>query len=94
MKDTVIKIRTSSQVCDLIDEAAKVQGKTRSDFMLDASIEKSQVVLLDQVFCGLGNTAFIEFVDLIETQFAPSEGFKKLMSIEPIWSKELGKFEH
>lgn len=94
MKDRVIKIRTSSQVCDLIDQAAKVQGKPRSDFMLSASVEKAQEVLLDQVFYVLGSTAFIEFADLIEAPFAPSEGFKKLMSTEPIWSKGPGTFEH
>lgn len=86
MKDRLIKIRTSSQVCDLIDEAAKVQGKTRSDFILSASIEKAHEVLLDQVFFKLGNTAFIAFSDLIEAQFDPSEGLKKIMSTKPAWS--------
>ena len=86
MKDKVIKIRTSSQVCDLIDEAAKVQGKTRSDFILSASVEKAQEVLLDQVFFKLGSTAFVAFSDLIEAPFAPSEGLKKIMSTKPVWS--------
>lgn len=86
MKDKVIKVRTSSQVCDLIDEAAKIQGKTRSDFMLSASVEKAQEVLLDQAFFKLRSTAFIAFSDLIEAPFAPSEGLKKLMSTKPVWS--------
>lgn len=86
MKDGLIKIRTNSQVCDLIDEAAKVQGKTRSDFMLSASVEKAQEVMLDQVFIKLGSTAFIAFSDLIEAPFTPSEGLKKIMSTKPVWS--------
>lgn len=86
MKDKVIKIRTSSQVCDLIDEAAKVQGRTRSDFMLSASVEKAQEVLLDQVFFKLGSTAFIAFSDLIEAPFTPSEGLKKITSTKSVWS--------
>lgn len=88
MKDTLLTIRTSPQVLDLIDEAAKVQGKTRNDFILNASTEKAQEVLLDQVFFKLGNTAFMEFSDLIEAPFVPSESFRKLMSTEPVWSKE------
>lgn len=86
MKDRLIKIRVSSEVCDLIDEAAKVQGKTRSDFILSASVEKAQEVLLDQVFFKLGSTAFVAFSDLIEAPFAPSEGLKKIMSTKPVWS--------
>ena len=94
MKDRLMKIRTSYQVFDLIDEAAKVQGKTRFDFILSASLEKAQEVLLDQVFFKLGSTAFVAFSDLIEAPSAPSEGLKKLMSTEPIWSKGPGTFEH
>ena len=94
MKGTVLKIRLDPTVLDLIDEAARVQGKTRADFMLNASTEKAQEVLLDQVFFKLGSAAFKEFSDLIEAQYAPSEGLKKLMSTEPVWSKQPGKFEH
>jgi len=94
MKDTVLKIRVKPTVLHLIDEAAGVQGKTRADFMLNASTEKAQEVLLDQVFFNLGGTAFMEFSDLIEAQYAPSENLKKLMSNEPVWSKGPGKFEH
>jgi len=54
MKGTVLKIRVDPTVLDLIDEAARVQGKTRADFMLNASTEKAQEVLLDQVFSILG----------------------------------------
>lgn len=87
MKDTVLNIRTSPQVRDLIDEAAKVQGKTRTDFVLNATTEKAQEVLLDQVFFKLESKSFMEFSALIEAPFVPSEGLKKLMAIDPVWSK-------
>jgi len=92
MKDTVLKIRVKPTVLHLIDEAAGVQGKTRADFMLNASTEKAQEVLLDQVFFKLGNTAFMKFSNLIEAPFVPSEGFKRAMSTEPVWSKRPGEF--
>lgn len=77
---------------DLIDEAAKVQGKTRNNFILNAITEKAQEVLLDQVFFKLGNTAFMEFSNLIEAPIVSSEGFKRAMSTEPVWSKGPGEF--
>lgn len=92
MKGTVLKIRVNPTVLNLIDEAARVQGKTCADFMLNASTEKAQEVLLDQVFFKLGSTAFMKFSALIEAPFVPSEGFRKLMSTEPVWSKGPGEF--
>jgi len=86
MKDRLIKIRTSSKTRDLIDEAAKIQGKTRSDFILSASAEKAQDVLLEQMFFKLGSTEFIALSDLIETPFDPSECLKNIISIKTIWS--------
>ena len=86
MKGAVLKIRVNPTVLDLIDQAAGLQGKTRADFILNASTEKAQEVLLDQVFFKLGSTAFVAFSDLIEAPFAPSEGLKKIMSTKPVWS--------
>ena len=94
MKGTVLKIRVNPTNLGLIDEAARVQGITRADFMLNASTEKAQEILLDQIFFNLGDTAFKEFSDLTEAQYAPSENLKKLMSNAPVWSKVPGKFEH
>lgn len=87
MKDPVINIRTKPHVRDLIDEAARVQGKNRTDFMLSASTEKAQEVLLDQVFFRLDSKDFMDFSALIEAPFEPTEGFKKLMATEPAWAK-------
>ena len=45
---TVINLRTPLSQRDLIDRAARLQGKTRTDFMLEASRDKAEQVLLDQ----------------------------------------------
>lgn len=53
MRDAAINLRALPQQRDLIDQAAKLLGKNRSDFMLEAACDKAQSVLLDQVFFGL-----------------------------------------
>ena len=53
MRNADINLRVSSEQRDLIDRAAKVLGKSRSDFMLEVACERAQVVLLDQIFFGL-----------------------------------------
>jgi len=50
MREAAINIRALPQQRDLIDQAAQVLGKNRSDFMLEAACDKAQSVLLDQVF--------------------------------------------
>lgn len=47
---TTINVRAPAQVRDLIDRAAQAVGKTRTDFILEASVAAAQRVLLDQVF--------------------------------------------
>ena len=50
---TTINVRTSTEVRELIDRAAMVQGKTRTDFMLEAATEAAHRVLLDPAFFRL-----------------------------------------
>ena len=49
MRDAAINLRALPQQRDLIDQAAQLLGKNRSDFMLEAACDKAQAVLLDQV---------------------------------------------
>lgn len=48
LASTVINLRTPASQRELIDRAAQLQGKSRTEFMLEASREKAQQVLLDQ----------------------------------------------
>ena len=50
MRDAAINLRALPAQRDLIDHAANLLGKNRSDFMLEAACDKAQSVVLDQVF--------------------------------------------
>ena len=50
MRDAAINLRALPNQRALIDQAALLTGKNRSDFMLEAACDKAQSVLLDQVF--------------------------------------------
>ena len=45
---TVINLRAPASQRELIDRAARLQGKSRTEFVLEASREKAEQVLLDQ----------------------------------------------
>ena len=53
MRNTAINLRAHAEQRELIDQAANLLGKNRSDFMLEAACEKAQGVMLDQVFFQL-----------------------------------------
>ena len=50
MRDVAINLRVLHEQRDLIDHAATLLGKNRSDFMLETACDKAQAVVLDQVF--------------------------------------------
>lgn len=59
MRDAVINLRALPEQCDLIDYAANLLGKSRSDFMLEAACERVQPLApthrLDDFGCGVAD---------------------------------------
>ena len=47
MRDAAINLRALPEQRDLIDHAAQLLGKNRSDFMLEAACDRAQAVLLE-----------------------------------------------
>ena len=92
MRDTPINIRAQSGQRDLIDHAAAVLGKNRSDFMLEAACDRALSVLLDQAFFRVDATAFKRFNQLLDEPPAENAGLDRLMAIKAPWqSKAKGK---
>jgi uncharacterized protein (DUF1778 family) len=61
-----IQLRATSRQVQDIDEAAAAEGKTRSDFMLEASLERARLVLTDRRVFALGDREWDEFIQLLD----------------------------
>lgn len=85
MRDAAINLRAHPEQRALIDSAAQVVGKSRSDFMLEAACERAQGVLLDQVFFRLSDAKFRAFNKLLDAAPARNPGLERLMAIQPPW---------
>ena len=46
MRDAAINLRALPEQRDLIDHAAALHGKNRSDFMLEVACERAQAVIM------------------------------------------------
>ena len=85
MRDAAINLRALPQQRDLIDQAASLLGKNRSDFMLEAACDKAQSVLLDQVFFSLDDAKFREFTAMLDAPVQPNPGLERLLAVKAPW---------
>ena len=91
MRDAAINLRARPEQRDIIDQAAQLLGRNRSDFMLEAACERAQAVLLDQVFFRLDAAKFRQFVKLLDAPPAANPGLQRLMAVKPPWSRKTTK---
>lgn len=85
MRDAPINLRALPEQRDLIDHAANLLGKNRSDFMLEAACERAQAVVLDQVFFGLDSEKFKQFAAMLDAPPVANPGLERLMSVKTPW---------
>ena len=85
MRDAAINLRALPVQRDLIDQAANLLGKNRSDFMLEAACERAQSVLLDQVFFRLDADKFEQFTALLDAPPQTNPGLERLMAVKAPW---------
>jgi len=90
MRDAPINLRAHVEQRDLIDQAARLLGKNRSDFILEAACEKAQGVMLDQVFFTLNVQDFQHFNELLDAPPAVNPGLERLLATKAPWDSVTG----
>lgn len=82
-----INIRAKARQRDLIDQAAENLGRSRSDFMLEASCTRAQEVLLDQAYFTVDATVFAKFQALLDRPLPATDRLRRLMRTKAPWDK-------
>jgi uncharacterized protein (DUF1778 family) len=85
MRDAPINLRALPEQRDLIDYAASLLGKNRSDFMLEVACERAQTVVLDRTFFGLDTEKFKQFAELLDAPKVTNAGLARLMDVKTPW---------
>lgn len=85
MRVAAINLRARPEQRDLIDQAARLLGRNRSDFMLEAACDRAQAVMLDQVFFQLSADKLQQFTDLLDAPPSPNPGLERLMAVKAPW---------
>ena len=87
MRDAAINLRALPEQRDLIDHAAALLGKNRSDFMLEAACRQAEDVLLDQTYFALDPKAFASFQALLDNPPPPSDRLLRTLKAKAPWDK-------
>ena len=82
-----LNIRAKVRQRDLIDQAATRLGRSRSEFMLEASCQKAEDVLLDQTLFTVDAATFARFQALLDKPLPPTDKLRRLLKTKAPWDK-------
>ena len=82
-----INLRIETQTRQLIDDAAAVLGKTRTEFMIESARRQAIDVLLDQRLFSLAPDRFDAFVQALDAPPAPGPKLRALLRRVPAWQR-------
>lgn len=69
----------------LIERAATITGKTRTDFVLEAARRAAEETLLDRTVFTVGPEAYAAFLARLDAPPEPNERLQRTMRATPPW---------
>ncbi|MGO9260940.1 MAG: DUF1778 domain-containing protein [Bryobacteraceae bacterium] len=80
-----LNLRIKPQVRELIDRAAELSGKNRTDFVLDAARRAAEETLLDRTIFAVSPQAYREFVRRLDAPPRPNKRLVKSLQTPAPW---------
>jgi uncharacterized protein (DUF1778 family) len=80
-----INLRIETHTRQLIDDAAAILGKTRTEFMIESARRQAIDVLLDQRLFALDDKGYDAFVHALDNPPAPGPKLRSLLRRVPAW---------
>jgi uncharacterized protein (DUF1778 family) len=82
-----INLRIEANTRKLIDDAAAVLGKTRTEFMIESARQQAIDVLLDQRLFVLDPKRYDAFLHALDNPPAPGPQLRSLLRRTPAWQR-------
>ena len=80
-----LNIRIQPELRGLIDRAAGLMGKNRTDFVLDAARHAAEDALMDRAMIAVGPKAYAEFLARLDAPPQPNERLRRTMKTRAPW---------
>lgn len=84
-KRETLNLRIRPDDRGLIDRAAELLGKNRTDFLLDAARRAAEDALLDRSVFSVSPEAYAEFLARLDAPAAPDERLRRTMRTPAPW---------
>ena len=81
-----LNLRIQPQERGLIDHAAALTGKTRTDFVLEAARRAAEEALLDRVVFAVSPDAYAAFLARLDGPPKPNARLRRTMRTVPPWT--------
>ena len=83
-RDT-LNLRIKPEERGLIDRAATLTGRTRTDFVLEAARHAAENALLDRTVFAISPEAYAEFLARLDESPKPNGRLKRTLQTVPPW---------
>jgi uncharacterized protein (DUF1778 family) len=80
-----LNLRIKPEERGLIDRAATLTGKTRTDFVLEAARLAAEEALLDRTVFTVSREAYAQFLARLDEAPGPNERLRRTMQAAPPW---------
>lgn len=84
-KVRALNLRIKPQLRELIDRAAELAGKSRTDFVLDAARRAAEDTLLDRTVFTINRKAYREFLARLDAPPKPNKRLVKSIQTRAPW---------
>jgi len=86
-KRDTLNIRIKPELRGLIDRAAELSGKNRTDFVLDAARVAAEDALLDRTVFVVNPKAYAEFLARLDAPPRPNARLRRSLEANAPWEK-------
>jgi uncharacterized protein (DUF1778 family) len=85
-RDT-LNLRIKPELRGLIDRAAQLAGKNRTDFVLEAARRAAEDALLDRAVFSVSPKAYAEFLKRLDAPPQPNDRLRRTMQAKAPWDR-------
>ena len=83
--DVQLNLRAKESQRALIDAAAEILHKSRTDFILEMACKAAENVILDRRVFNFNDEQYAEFIDMLDAPVEDEPAINKLLARNPQW---------
>ena len=83
--DVQLNLRAKESQRALIDAAAEILHKSRTDFILEIACKAAENVILDRRVFNFNDEQYAEFIDMLDAPVEDDSAINKLLARKPQW---------